>query len=97
MEAIPEACVTPAGRKAERMLQFVRALAQDSRRPLTELSQELGIPVSTLWEYLRIVRKHYAFTLAAKDTVGAAEVFLLQAQAAPPAHDQSEQTIEVKP
>ena len=96
MEAVQAACETPAGRKAERMLTFVRALSEDSRRPLTDLSRELGIPVSTLWHYLHIVRKHYAFTLAAKDTVGAAEVFLLQAQTVQPNHEHAEQAIEVR-
>lgn len=65
-----------------RMLRVVQALLQDSRKPLTALSRELGIPVSTLHYEVREVRKHYTFTLTPKDNVAVAELMLLQEQAA---------------
>lgn len=95
MSVTDEVCVSLAERRTERMVRVVRALVADSRKPLSALSRELGIPVSTLFDYLRVVRKHCCFTLAAKDTVGAAWLMLLREQAAQPAQEQKNEPQEV--
>ena len=53
-------------RKEERMLQIVELLAKDSRVQLTEISRSLGIPTSTVFDYMKEIKQEYDFTLTKK-------------------------------
>ena len=96
METIQKTLLEPVRTKSERILAVVRALREDGRKSLAQLSRELGIPVSTLCEYMRVVRKHYAFTIVPKDEIGLAEILLLKHQAAEPALQNEERLVVVE-
>jgi len=54
-------------RKQVRIQQIVDLLSKDSRVQLTEISRELGIPTSTVFDYMKEIRQGYEFTVAKKD------------------------------
>lgn len=46
--------------------KMVDLLQEDSRMKLTKMSKEMGVPISTLHQYLNEIRKHFCFTVALK-------------------------------
>jgi len=53
--------------RVQRFWQIVFLLEKNSRMPLTEMSRKLNIPVSTLYDYVKIVDKFFRFTIALRD------------------------------
>jgi hypothetical protein len=53
--------------RVQRFWQIVCLLEENSRMPLTEMSRKLNIPVSTLYDYVKIVDKFFRFTIALRD------------------------------
>jgi choline kinase len=56
-------------RRVERFWQVVSLLQENSRMTLMEMSKRLKIPVSTLFETVKEVEKHFQFTIVLKDNV----------------------------
>lgn len=42
---------------------IIRLLEKDARMQLTEISKVLGIPTSTVFDYLKEIRREYDFTI----------------------------------
>ena len=55
-------------RRVERFWQVVSILQENSRKSLVEMSRELRIPVSTLFDTLKEVEKIFHFTIVLKDS-----------------------------
>jgi hypothetical protein len=55
-------------RRLERFWQVASLLHENSRMSLTEMSGKLKIPVSTLFDTLKEVEKHFHFTILPKET-----------------------------
>ncbi|MFQ5620852.1 MAG: winged helix-turn-helix transcriptional regulator [Candidatus Nanoarchaeia archaeon] len=53
-------------RKNERVEQILTLLANDARMQLTTISKELGIPTSTVFDYMKEIRQGYQFTIQKK-------------------------------
>jgi hypothetical protein len=67
-------------RRMERFWQVASLLQKNSRISITEMSRKLKIPISTLFDTLKDVEKHFLFTIVlrksekgvpVKDTIGA--------------------------
>ena len=54
-------------RRAERFWQVVSLLQENSRMTLMEMSRKLKVPVSTVFDTLKAVEKHFQFTIALRD------------------------------
>jgi len=54
-------------RRIERFWQVASLLHENSRMSLTEMSKKLKIPVTTLFETLKEVEKHFHFTIVPKE------------------------------
>ena len=54
-------------RKVERFWQVASLLQENSRMSLTEMSRKLKTPVTTLFETLKEVEKHFHFTIVSKE------------------------------
>lgn len=54
-------------RRVERFWQVASLLHENSRMSLTEMSRELKLPVSTLFDTLKEVEKYFLFTIVLKD------------------------------
>lgn len=52
--------------KRERMERILALLNKDGRAQLTAISKELGIPTSTVFDYMKEIRKEYNFTIEKK-------------------------------
>ena len=62
-------CLTDAqNRRAKRFWQVVSLLHENSRMSLVEMSKKLKIPVSTLFDTLKEVEKHFDFTIVLKES-----------------------------
>jgi hypothetical protein len=55
-------------RRVERFWRVVSLLQENSRKSLVEMSRELKIPVSTLFDTLKEVEKIFHFTIVLKDS-----------------------------
>jgi len=55
-------------RRVERFWQVASILQENSRKSLVEMSRELRIPVSTLFDTLKEVEKIFHFTIVLKDS-----------------------------
>ena len=63
-------CLTEAqNRRMKRFWQVVSLLHENSRMSLVEMSKKLKIPVSTLFDTLKEVEKHFDFTIVLKDAM----------------------------
>jgi hypothetical protein len=58
----------PQNRRVERFWQVASLLHENSRMSLTEMSGKLKIPVSTLFDTLKEVEKHFLFTIVPKES-----------------------------
>ena len=54
-------------RKVERFWQVASLLQENSRMSLTEMSRKLKIPISSLFDTLKEVEKHFHFTIVPKE------------------------------
>ena len=54
-------------RRAERFWQVVSLLQENSRMTLVEMSRKLKVPVSTVFDTLKAVGKHFQFTIVLRD------------------------------
>ena len=54
-------------RRAERFWQVVSLLQENSRMTLVEMSRKLKVPVSTVFDTLKAVEKHFQFTIVLRD------------------------------
>lgn len=52
--------------KQARMQEIIDLLTRDGRAQLTEISRELGIPTSTVFDYMKEIKKDYDFTIVRK-------------------------------
>jgi hypothetical protein len=60
----------PGRRQASRdakFLQIVEYLSKNARAQLTDMAKDLGIPKSTIFDYLKLVRERYTFTIKPKE------------------------------
>jgi hypothetical protein len=55
------------GKRARRFWDVVDLLQQDSRMRLTKMSGRLGVPVSTLYDDIRHIKKFFRFTIVLKE------------------------------
>jgi hypothetical protein len=55
-------------RRVERFWQVVSLLQENSRMSITEMSGKLKTPVSTLFDILKEVEKHFHFTIMLKES-----------------------------
>ncbi|MBI4451215.1 helix-turn-helix domain-containing protein [Candidatus Woesearchaeota archaeon] len=53
--------------REEKMRQILDYLNKDSRARLTTMAKELGIPKSTIFDYMRDIRQRYVFTVVEKN------------------------------
>ena len=53
-------------RKDIRLKRMVELLEKDSRVQLTEISKELGIPTSTVFDYMKQIKREFEFTIVPK-------------------------------
>jgi len=53
-------------RKSERVEQILTLLQNDARVQLTTISKELGIPTSTVFDYMKEIKQDYHFTIQKK-------------------------------
>lgn len=53
--------------RGRRFWQLVAVLAENSRMSLTEMSRQLDIPNSTLFDLMKEVRRYFCFTIVLKD------------------------------
>lgn len=53
-------------RKEMRMQQIVELLNKDARAQLTEISRALNIPTSTVFDYMKDIKRNYEFTMIRK-------------------------------
>ncbi len=53
--------------KEERMAQIVALLQKDGRAQLTEIGERLGIPTSTVFDYMKEIKQRYEFVAVPKD------------------------------
>ena len=62
-------CLTEAqNRRVKRFWQVVSLLHENSRMSLVEMSKRLKIPVSTIFDTLKEVEKHFDFTIVLKES-----------------------------
>jgi hypothetical protein len=54
-------------KKAQRFWDVVGLLQKDSRIRLTKMSRKLGVPVSTLYDDVKRIRKFFRFTVVLKE------------------------------
>jgi hypothetical protein len=54
-------------RKVERFWKVASLLQENSRMSITEMSKRLKYPISTLFDILKEVEKHFHFTIVLKD------------------------------
>jgi hypothetical protein len=54
-------------RRAERFWQVVSLLQENSRMTLVQMSRKLKVPVSTVFDTLKAVEKHFQFTIVLRD------------------------------
>jgi len=54
-------------RRVERFWKVVSLLQENSRMTLVEMSKRLQIPVSTVFDTLKAVEKHFQFTIVLRD------------------------------
>ena len=53
-------------RRDLRMRKIVEILQNDSRAQLTDISKALGIPTSTVFDYMKDIRREFEFTIVRK-------------------------------
>lgn len=53
-------------RREMRMQQIVEILNKDARAQLTEISRTLNIPTSTVFDYMKDIKRNYEFTMTRK-------------------------------
>jgi len=53
-------------RKEARIQQIVDLLNKDARAALTDISRALDIPTSTVFDYMKDIKKQYEFTIVRK-------------------------------
>lgn len=53
-------------RKEMRIQQIVDLLNKNARAQLTEISRALGIPTSTVFDYMKEIKRNYEFTMERK-------------------------------
>ena len=53
-------------RKEMRMQQIVEYLNKDARAQLTEISRALDIPTSTVFDYMKDIKRNYEFIMTRK-------------------------------
>ena len=52
--------------KRERMRKIIQILAEDSRLHILDISRQLDIPKSTIFDYLKEIKNKYQFTIVEK-------------------------------
>lgn len=50
-----------------RLQKILSYLSKDARAKLTSIARELHIPTSTVFDYMKRIRKEYTFTVVKKD------------------------------
>jgi hypothetical protein len=55
-------------RRLERFWQVASLLQENSRMSLTEMSRKLKVPISSLFDTLKEVEKHFHFTIVLKES-----------------------------
>ena len=53
--------------KDAKFLQIVEYLSKNGRAQLTEIAKDLGIPKSTIFDYMKMVKEKFVFTIKPKD------------------------------
>lgn len=54
------------GKQVERLRPVVELLFEDGRMPLTEISRRTGMPVSTVFDYLKRIKDLFRFSIVPK-------------------------------
>jgi hypothetical protein len=57
----------PQKRRVQRLWEIVSLLEEDGRMAMSEIARRLNLPVSTVFDMMKEVERHFRFTIVLKD------------------------------